>query len=178
MLVLPGTDEMEARTIAERARDAICARALPGRAGATAGCSIGVAAWKEPMTSDDLLAQSDGALLLAKRTGKGRVAVADADVERELGASPPPATARPRPSRPSPRPSRRATTYTRDHSEDVVRLATGVALMYGLDAEAVERISHAALIHDVGKLAVPGEIAAPRGHARPRRSGGSSPSTP
>jgi diguanylate cyclase (GGDEF)-like protein len=157
VLVLPGTDEMEARTIAERARDAICARALPGRTGANAGCSLGVAAWKEPMTSDDLLAQSDGALLLAKRTGKGRVAVADADVERGLALAAAgdgsPAAVQALAAAIEARDA-----YTRDHSEDVVRLATGVALMYGLDAEAVERIGHAALIHDVGKLAVPGEL--------------------
>ena len=69
------------RAVAERVR-AIARCARPRRlAGA---CSIGVAAWHEPLDADDLLEHADRALLLAKRTGKGRVAVANADVEREL----------------------------------------------------------------------------------------------
>ena len=40
--------------------------------------------WHEPLDADGLLEHADRALLLAKRTGKGRVAVANADVEREL----------------------------------------------------------------------------------------------
>jgi HD-GYP domain-containing protein (c-di-GMP phosphodiesterase class II) len=48
--------------------------------------------------------------------------------------------------------------YTHEHSEEVVHLARGVAMILGLQAEQAERIAHAALLHDVGKLAVPNEI--------------------
>ena len=48
--------------------------------------------------------------------------------------------------------------YTRAHSDDVVRLARGVAMILGLAADQVERIAQAALLHDVGKLATPQEI--------------------
>ena len=48
--------------------------------------------------------------------------------------------------------------YSFDHSELVVRLATGVALLLGLPADAVERVGHGALLHDVGKLAIPPAI--------------------
>jgi HD-GYP domain-containing protein (c-di-GMP phosphodiesterase class II) len=48
--------------------------------------------------------------------------------------------------------------YTQGHSEQVVRLATGVAMLLGLTADAVERVGHGALLHDVGKLAIPPEI--------------------
>ena len=48
--------------------------------------------------------------------------------------------------------------YTHGHSEQVVRLATGVAMLLGLTADAVERVGHGALLHDVGKLAIPHEI--------------------
>ena len=48
--------------------------------------------------------------------------------------------------------------YTRDHSETVVHLARGVALILGMSAASVERIAHAALLHDVGKLGVPDAI--------------------
>ena len=36
-----------------------------------------------------------------------------------------------------------------------MHLARGVAMMLGLPADEVERIAHAALLHDVGKLAMP-----------------------
>jgi HD-GYP domain-containing protein (c-di-GMP phosphodiesterase class II) len=48
--------------------------------------------------------------------------------------------------------------YTHEHSELVVRLARGVAMMLGLPNDHVERIAHAALLHDVGKLAMPPEL--------------------
>ena len=47
-------------------------------------CSIGLALWEEPLSADELLHRADRALLLAKRTGKRRVAVAGADLEQAL----------------------------------------------------------------------------------------------
>jgi HD-GYP domain-containing protein (c-di-GMP phosphodiesterase class II) len=47
---------------------------------------------------------------------------------------------------------------THEHSQRLVHLARGVAMMLGLPAEDVERIAHAALLHDVGKLAMPAEL--------------------
>ena len=77
VLLLPGSDEATARMVAERVRDAMAASMV-------GGCSLGVAQWHEPLDADALLEHADRALLLAKRTGKGRVAVANPDVEREL----------------------------------------------------------------------------------------------
>jgi HD-GYP domain-containing protein (c-di-GMP phosphodiesterase class II) len=57
--------------------------------------------------------------------------------------------------------------YTKEHSEEVVHLARGVALIIGLAAGQVERIAHAALLHDVGKLAMPNEILHKRGPLTP-----------
>ena len=109
------------------------------------------------MSADDLLAAADRALLLAKRTGKGRVAVANPDAEEEL--------ARLQQSDASPAAVQALAAaieardnYPQGHSEQVVRLATGVAMLLGLTADAVERVGHGALLHDVGKLAIPHEI--------------------
>lgn len=45
--------------------------------------------------------------------------------------------------------------YTAEHSRTVVRRATLVAGRLGLDAGAIEDVGHVALLHDVGKVAMP-----------------------
>ena len=49
-------------------------------------------------------------------------------------------------------------TYTGEHSKSVVRLALEVAKELGLDADERRNVEFAALLHDVGKIAVPKEI--------------------
>jgi diguanylate cyclase (GGDEF)-like protein len=165
VLLLPGSDEDAALAVAERVREAFAGRAGEGPDSVIAlagACSLGVAEWHEPLTADGLLENADRALLLAKRTGKGRVAVANADVERELALM---ASDRGSPSAVQALAAaiEERDSYTKEHSETVVHLARGVAMMLGLAADQVERIGHAALLHDVGKLAVPGEILRKRG---------------
>ncbi|MGH2950311.1 MAG: bifunctional diguanylate cyclase/phosphohydrolase, partial [Solirubrobacteraceae bacterium] len=159
VLLLPGSDEAAARTVAERVRDSVAVESV-------GACSLGVAQWQEPLDADALLEHADRALLLAKRTGKGRVAVANADVERELAML--------HAQRGSPAAVQALAAaieerdnYTHEHSEEVVHLARGVAMILGLPVEQVERIAHAALLHDVGKLAVPNEILHKRGPLTP-----------
>jgi diguanylate cyclase (GGDEF)-like protein/putative nucleotidyltransferase with HDIG domain len=47
---------------------------------------------------------------------------------------------------------------TGEHAEKVVALAGAVARRLGIDGEEVERIAAAALLHDIGKVAVPDSI--------------------
>jgi diguanylate cyclase (GGDEF)-like protein len=157
VIVLPGTDEQVARAVAERVRERVRTGVPRGAGGAFGNCSIGVSAWEPPMTADELLAAADRALLLAKRTGKGRVAVANPDAEEEL--------ARLQQSDGSPAAVEALAAaieardrYTQGHSDQVVQLATRVAMLLGLTADAVERVGQSALLHDVGKLAIPHEI--------------------
>jgi putative nucleotidyltransferase with HDIG domain len=49
-------------------------------------------------------------------------------------------------------------TYTGEHCKDVVRLALDVARKLGLDAEHQRLVEFGALLHDIGKIAVPKEI--------------------
>jgi putative nucleotidyltransferase with HDIG domain len=49
-------------------------------------------------------------------------------------------------------------SYTGEHSRGVVRLALDVAAELGLDARRRSNVEFAALLHDVGKIAVPNEI--------------------
>jgi diguanylate cyclase (GGDEF)-like protein/putative nucleotidyltransferase with HDIG domain len=81
--ILPGVDEAGAREVAERLRGAVssASRATGSRGLET---SVGIAAWEEPLGAADLLERADRALLLAKRLGKGRVAVASPAVDHQL----------------------------------------------------------------------------------------------
>jgi putative nucleotidyltransferase with HDIG domain len=49
-------------------------------------------------------------------------------------------------------------TYTGEHCKGVVRLALDVATELGLDADRRRNVEFGALLHDVGKIAVPKEI--------------------
>ena len=49
-------------------------------------------------------------------------------------------------------------TYTGEHCKGVVRLALDVARELGLDANEQRKVEFGALLHDVGKIAVPKEI--------------------
>ena len=104
--------------------------------------------------------------MLAKRTGKGRVAVANPEVEREL------ALLQSQAGSPAAVQALAAAIeerdhYTREHSDEVVRLSRGVAMMLGLPNDDVERIAHGALLHDVGKLAMPAELLSKQGPLTP-----------
>jgi response regulator RpfG family c-di-GMP phosphodiesterase len=47
---------------------------------------------------------------------------------------------------------------TSDHSERVVRMATGLAHLAGVEGQALRDIRFGALLHDIGKLALPDSI--------------------
>lgn len=53
--------------------------------------------------------------------------------------------------------------YTRGHTERVAKFAVQLAQELRLSGDAQERIRHAALLHDLGKLAVPRELLKKRG---------------
>jgi len=49
-------------------------------------------------------------------------------------------------------------SYTRCHSENVMRYAVGIADAMGVDAPSIAVIRRAAMIHDIGKIGVPDQI--------------------
>jgi diguanylate cyclase (GGDEF)-like protein len=72
VVILPNAELDSAAAAANRALERL--RELTSQAGpAGVSASIGVARWQPPMSTDDLLAACDAALLRSKRQGKGRV---------------------------------------------------------------------------------------------------------
>jgi diguanylate cyclase (GGDEF)-like protein len=72
VVILPNAELESAAAAAARALERLRGLSSPGT-GEGVSASIGVAQWQPPMSTDDLLAACDAALLRSKRQGKGRV---------------------------------------------------------------------------------------------------------
>jgi len=115
-----------------------------------AGASMGIAALQRGMSAEVLLASARHALGESRATGGGRATVAaqgDAIID------------------PTKAPQREAIEalavallerdrYTGEHSEAVIEMAVSVARTLGCDAVEVERVRSAAILHDIGKVAI------------------------
>ena len=172
VIVLPGTGEEEARAVAERVRDRVRERRPRGADGPIGGCSIGVSVWEAPMSAADLLAAADRGLYCspsapARAASRSPAPTPRQELDRLRDSGGSPAAVQALVAAIEARDN-----YSFDHSELVVRLATGVALLLGLPADAVERVGHGALLHDVGKLADPARDPAEGRRARRRRVDG------
>jgi len=78
-VILPETDETEARTAAERLRASIEGRSIPNQRvlpGGKLTVSIGISSYPTSAdTEEDLIRKADAALYQAKRKGKNKIAV-------------------------------------------------------------------------------------------------------
>jgi diguanylate cyclase (GGDEF)-like protein/putative nucleotidyltransferase with HDIG domain len=118
------------------------------------GASIGFAALSPEMTAAGLLAAARAALVSAQQSGGGRAvlsthAAAD-DREEEVAhrdAIEALAVALLERDR-----------YTGEHSEAVIEMSGAVARSLGMSNRDVERVRAAALLHDIGKVAIPDHI--------------------
>jgi len=149
-LLLPETELTGALAAASRSVAAVEALDVPGLGPVTV--SAGVAAAPRGITLDALLAAAGELLVHARAAGGGRAygplqvgeqpsARAHQDVVDTLVQM---LTERDR--------------YTGEHSESVVELSKSVATSLGLDGPAIERVSTAALLHDIGKVGIPDAI--------------------
>src|SRR5438270_3084185 len=120
-----------------------------------AGASMGVASLERGMSAEGLLASAQLACQQAQSSGGGRAALAAAGAEESPSADP--------------LTNREAVEalavallerdrYTGEHSEAVIEMSAAVARNLGLGQEEVERVRSAALLHDIGKVAIPDEI--------------------
>jgi diguanylate cyclase (GGDEF)-like protein/putative nucleotidyltransferase with HDIG domain len=149
-VLMPSTRLRGARTCCERLIAELDGGAIPGAGFITV--SAGVATHRAGTTIERLLAvaargldraRADGGARAAARATDGAVnpfraqahvieALATALVERDR--------------------------YTGEHSAFVVEMAKTVAAALGLDEVEIERIGHAALLHDIGKVGMPDRV--------------------
>jgi len=142
-LLLPETGAGEAGVALQRVLLEL--EQLAGGASVGAGASIGLAQLERGMSAEVLYAEARGACEQARAQGGGRVtqtgaaprqdaieALALALLERDR--------------------------YTGEHSNAVIEMAVGVARNLGCSETEVERIRAAALLHDIGKVAIPDRI--------------------
>jgi diguanylate cyclase (GGDEF)-like protein/putative nucleotidyltransferase with HDIG domain len=117
------------------------------------GASMGIADLRRGMSAEGLLASARTACAEAQALGGGRA------VEAVVAAGEPEAFS----------PHREAIEalavallerdrYTGEHSEAVIEMSAAVARNLGCTAVEIERIRSAALLHDIGKVAIPDEI--------------------
>jgi diguanylate cyclase (GGDEF)-like protein len=160
-LVLPDTDEHGAYVIAERLRRAVRDAFATDPVSVTA--SFGVAAFpRHGATGEQLLVAADQALYVAKGLGRDRTAIYRPEITAEMMGA-------------KERAESRADGYLsavlvlaeavdlRDggsavHSDTVGRYAALIASGLDLDAERVERVRLAGVLHDIGKVGVPDAV--------------------
>ena len=115
--------------------------------------SIGLAEWERGVTGEQLVATASARVDVARSLGGGRIEAGAAEQEGERGgeansdvilALAEALTERDR--------------YTGEHSESVVDLVESVARGLALDSRDVTHIKAAALLHDIGKVAIPDHI--------------------
>jgi diguanylate cyclase (GGDEF)-like protein/putative nucleotidyltransferase with HDIG domain len=150
LLALPETDGAEA----VQAFDRLMLELEALRVGPieTLSASVGIAQWARGMTLDDLIEKAGERMRAARAAGGGRVEANGDAGERSESSGHHDAvvglaealTERDR--------------YTGEHSEEVLDLVEQVARGLALDEQEVSRIRYAALLHDIGKVAIPDEI--------------------
>jgi diguanylate cyclase (GGDEF)-like protein/putative nucleotidyltransferase with HDIG domain len=116
--------------------------------------SVGVAQWERGTTAEQLLATAGARVDVARALGGGRAATADAVDEpagRDAGAQNDVIAALAEALLERDR-------YTGEHSESVVDLVESVARGLALSGSEVDHVKAAALLHDIGKVAIPDDV--------------------
>jgi diguanylate cyclase (GGDEF)-like protein len=158
VVLLPQTREKDAFIVAERIRENVMNRMVTEDT--TVRLSIGLASYPvDGLLTDEIVTVADTALYYAKSTGGNRTCLSSNIISSETAVSGGNA-----------RVSSLSTVYalasavdakdhyTYGHSRKVRVYAVTLAEAIGLPADAVSRISTAAVLHDIGKIGIPDKI--------------------
>lgn len=153
-LLMPETPQMEALLVAERLRTTIARSAILRErrvtvSGGLASCPV------DTLDAAELQQQADAALYWAKRHGKDLCAVAS---EITLDRVDTPSDRRLAQLHSLVAMVDEAHLQTRDHSQNVAAYAVAIGQELGLPSEQIVRLRRAAMLHDIGKVAVDAEI--------------------
>jgi diguanylate cyclase (GGDEF)-like protein len=173
MLILPETTPEDAVGLAEELRTIVESESLRIAGGQTiqATISVGVAGGVGSQLQLDMLVdRADAAMYAAKSLGRNRTYLfRELDDEAPVRRAPISAEHRAQATAIGRWASDTATQalasvlapqpHHRGRPSDMIAsLATGIALEMGLSRDEIERIRIASLLHDLGKIAIPGEI--------------------
>ena len=150
-VLMPDTGIEGARAAAQRLVAAIERGEIEGAGYVTVSC--GVAEHQRGGSLEALMGAAAAGLERARRAGGSRVAALgdedDGEARKDAHADAIEALAMALLER---------DRYTGEHSESVVEMAKSVARALGLDQGEIERVGAAALLHDIGKVAIPDHI--------------------
>ncbi|MGI8606785.1 MAG: bifunctional diguanylate cyclase/phosphohydrolase [Gaiellaceae bacterium] len=160
-LIMIGTDEVEAITVAEKIVERVAATEL--EPGLRMSVSAGVATYpRHASDRGELVQAADRALYEAKGAGKGRARLFHPDAvdfaELQKLAEGPDREARLRAAATLAYAVDARDAYTGSHSHSVGELAAQIATRLGLSSEDIQLVRLAGRLHDLGKLAIPEEI--------------------
>jgi diguanylate cyclase (GGDEF)-like protein len=159
-LLLPETDELDARAVLERAREELEREPLVD--GVRVRISAGICELARADDAETLMRLADGALYWSKEHGRNVTAIYDPETVVELSAGE--------------RLDRLQRSHTiagihalaraidakdpstREHSERVAATAARLAQLRGWSTERVALLHEAALVHDVGKIGIPDAV--------------------
>jgi diguanylate cyclase (GGDEF)-like protein/putative nucleotidyltransferase with HDIG domain len=150
LVALPETDAGEALQAFDRLMLAL--EALRVGPVATLSASVGISQWSRGRTLDELLEKAGDRMRSAREAGGGRAEANGDSAQRSESTGHQDAivglaealTERDR--------------YTGEHSQEVLELVERVARGLALDEQEVQRVRYAALLHDIGKVAIPDDI--------------------
>jgi diguanylate cyclase (GGDEF)-like protein len=156
MWILPDTNAHDAVKAVERARELV---ARGGRGLDVATTSVGICDTTSTSDPAELVRRADVALYASKASGRNQVTLYDADVAQSLDAEAREAWFERSQALAGLRALARAIDAkdpaTSEHSERVAQFVGQLAQASGWPDDRVARLREAALVHDVGKLAVP-----------------------
>jgi diguanylate cyclase (GGDEF)-like protein/putative nucleotidyltransferase with HDIG domain len=116
--------------------------------------SVGIAQWERGTKSEQLLATAGSRVDVARSLGGGRAAASDAAEAPEGGGT----RAQGDVIAALAEALLERDRYTGEHSESVVELVEAVARGLALGKTEIDQIKAAALLHDIGKVAIPDDI--------------------